>query len=84
MTETTTTPPPVDLQHTIAEQIRRRRRAIAWTQRDLARRADVPENKISIYENGRQMPDLETIVCIAIALETTVDALITPRLDETA
>lgn len=45
------------------------------TQREVSEAADISPSQLSAYENGKQLPGLETLANIALALETSLDRL---------
>lgn len=66
----------------IGKQIADRRKARGWTQRELARAADVPSPTISYLERGRRRGaklTVETLERIAAALQTTLNELTARR-----
>ncbi len=58
------------------DRLRERAKALGLTHAELARRAGLSDNRFSNYVSGVREPDLATLVRIAIALETTPDALL--------
>lgn len=54
------------------------------SQRDLAARLHTRPPQISRYENGSQLPNLETLTSLAAILNTAVDELALGRKDATA
>jgi transcriptional regulator with XRE-family HTH domain len=60
----------------LGERLRRLRREMGWTQRDLALLAGVKAARISKYERGTYQPSLAALKAIAEALGTTTDHLV--------
>ena len=54
-----------------------------WRQADLARKADLPRNAISVYLRGASLPSPENLNALAKALDTKPDALL-PNYTESA
>jgi transcriptional regulator with XRE-family HTH domain len=52
------------------------RQARKLTQPNLAELSGVPRSQISIIENGRRNPRLDTVLSLATALEVSVESLI--------
>lgn len=52
----------------IGQEIRRRRLARGWSQRELALRAGVHPNSILAYENGQREPYLSSAILILNAM----------------
>ncbi len=57
------------------ERIKERREYFGLSQRELARRVGVGKITISEIEGGDRLPNVETAIRIARALETTVEQL---------
>lgn len=57
-------------------RIKELRESRAWSQRDLAARAALPQNRLSKYETGARQAPLAALVRIARALTVPVDALL--------
>lgn len=57
------------------ERIKERREYFGLSQRELARRVGVGKTTISEIEGGDRLPNVETAIRIARALETTVEQL---------
>ena len=65
---------------TIGENLRRLRVEAGLHQNELAERLHCSKQTISNYENGRRVPDLETINNLASILGTTVESIIYDRM----
>ena len=65
-------------QTSISVRIRARREALGLTQRQLAERAEISQQSLSLYENGR-IPRAPQWVRLAMALEMTVLELLSGR-----
>ncbi|AST06118.1 transcriptional regulator [Anoxybacillus flavithermus] len=63
------------LQH-IGEQIRRLRNAHDWTQEQLAQRLNVSRSKVSKWENGEVLPDLQSIIDMSDLFRVSTDFLL--------
>jgi transcriptional regulator with XRE-family HTH domain len=63
----------------IAENLKRSRRSAGITQFALARAANLAQSKVSRFESGRHLPDLEDAVKLAIALKIPIERLLTGR-----
>jgi transcriptional regulator with XRE-family HTH domain len=66
----------VDVSERFAENLARQRKATPWSQEQLAQRADVHRTRISKFENGQELPRLDTLVKLAGALEVDLPKLI--------
>ncbi|MBC3515618.1 helix-turn-helix domain-containing protein [Neobittarella massiliensis] len=66
----------------IGKQIRKYRVQKGWRQDDLAEKADLSHNYISLIERGVKLPALDTFIRIANALEVTADMLLADVLEE--
>jgi len=58
-----------DLKRHLAEKVHNERNRCGWFQGDLAKKSGISEKTISLIEQGRANPSLETIGRIANALE---------------
>lgn len=67
---------------TVAESLRERRLARALTQRELARRAGVPQPNVSAYESGRRIPSSETLQRLHAALAPSLGERLAAARDE--
>lgn len=47
-----------------------------WTLKDLAEKSGIAQSTLSRYERGRSVPDVEGIRALAVAFETTPNALL--------
>lgn len=56
-------------------RIKAKRRALGWTQAELARRIGKEQNSISGFETGAVMPEMETLDALALALGERLDHL---------
>ena len=65
-----------DYRVVIGARIRDSREAKGWTQRQLAHRIDVAEAQISRWENGRALPQPQSLEAVARALEVPVESLL--------
>ena len=74
--------PKVDLSRRFGRVIRRRREAAGLSQEELAFRAGVTRNYVSLVERGHRNPSLNVIGMLALGLQTTIASLIR-SLDET-
>lgn len=59
------------------DAIRQRRRELGLSQEELADRASLHRTYVSLLERGRRTPTLTAVESLAIALETSMTALIT-------
>jgi transcriptional regulator with XRE-family HTH domain len=67
----------VDLRHHFGHNLARRRAVAGFSQEKLASRAHLNRTAISLLENGKRMPRLDTIVALARALDLdSPDALL--------
>ena len=62
--------------YAIGERIRRRRKEIGWTQKDLALRTGTSYKYIGHVETGVKFPSLEMLILIARELDVSLDWLI--------
>lgn len=60
----------------LGRRIRELRKARGWRQIDLAAHAEISKNHISELERGSREIGLRNLAAIAIALDTTPDALL--------
>jgi transcriptional regulator with XRE-family HTH domain len=60
----------------IGRRIKARRKALGWTQRDLAEKTGIAPNFISEIENGHRGMQVRTLVTFARALMVRTDRLI--------
>lgn len=72
------------LQHTLAFNIKEKRKALGVTQEQLALDAEIDRTYVSQIERGIGNPSLLILVKIAHRLDTDVLALLTPNLDQIA
>lgn len=61
---------------TIGERIKMLRTNAKLNQKDIADRIDVSKSTIGMYEQNRRMPDIETLVKLAICFGVTTDYLL--------
>lgn len=60
----------------LSAQIRQRRAALGFTQAHLAEQAGISVELVSRLERGRCRPSVATLVALALALDTTPNALL--------
>lgn len=60
----------------IGKRIKEVRTYKNMTQKQLAEISKIDATSISRYENGTQIPNLNTLICIAVALEISLDYLV--------
>jgi repressor LexA len=65
----------------VGRQIKKHRLLNDMTQKDLGEKVGVKHNTISLYENGTNEPDSDTIFRIAKILNVSIDALFPPLID---
>ena len=65
----------IDLSEVFGRIIRRRRKKLGFSQEELAHRAGLSRNYVSMLELGRGSPTLNVIAMLARALETTLTSL---------
>lgn len=53
----------------LGEELRRARLAAAWSQEELAERAGISRNYVSLLELNRKSPTIDTLLAICSALE---------------
>ena len=58
------------------ERIKNRRKELGVTQEDLAKQLYVSRQTLSSWENGRTLPDIDSLVLLSEALEVNIDVLI--------
>ena len=68
-----------DLRDAFGHNIRTRRKSRGWSQEKLAEKAGVSKNTISDIEACHKFAHAETLINLAIALETEVYELVKPR-----
>lgn len=59
----------------IAENLKRYRKAKKWTQAKVAKRIHVDRTTYTRYESGRILPSLDTCIRLCLALDITPNAL---------
>jgi len=69
-------PDPEQLGQRIGERIRRERRERLWTQQDLADRTGIRRPNIARLERGAGLPNLSTLLKVAVGLELSLNDLI--------
>lgn len=57
-------------------KIKERRLELGYTQEHLAIRAATKQQRIHEWETGKKSPGLHSLTKLAIALDTTIDALV--------
>ena len=57
-------------------KIKELRKEKTWKQEELANRIGTDSRQISLYENNKCLPSIETVVKIAKAFETSIDYLL--------
>ncbi len=60
----------------IGKRIEALRKEKGWTQQTLGDRANISREQISRYEHGKSIPDFQTTIRIAEALEVSIDSLL--------
>jgi transcriptional regulator with XRE-family HTH domain len=65
-----------DYRARIGARIRRTREAKGWTQRQLAYEVDIAEAQISRWENGRAMPNPQSLEAVARALDVPAETFL--------
>ncbi len=68
----------MDMRRLLGRNVRRRRLELGWTQEQLAEKSGFDQRYVSQLENGRRSPTIVSLYELAVALETTPVALITP------
>lgn len=63
----------------VGERIRYRRKALSLTQEQLSEMAEISTSFLGHIERGTRIASLETLVRIADALDTDLNALVSPR-----
>lgn len=58
------------------ERIKNRRKELGVTQEDLAKQLYVSRQTLSSWENGRTLPDIDSLVLLSEALDINIDVLI--------
>ncbi len=58
------------------ERIKNRRKELGITQEDLAKELYVSRQTLSSWENGRTLPDIDSLVLLSEALDVNIDVLI--------
>ncbi len=61
--------------HMIGANIKKAREKQSLSQRELSSMTCISITQISAYENGKQKPGLDTLACLAKALDTSLDTL---------
>ena len=69
-------PDPDELGERIGERIRRERRERLWTQQELADRTGIRRPNIARLERGTGLPNLSTLLKVAVGLELSLTELI--------
>lgn len=65
----------MDKRDRFASNLRRARKAAGVSQEDLAERCEIHRTEVSLLERGGREPRLGTLVKLAVALDTTPEAL---------
>jgi transcriptional regulator with XRE-family HTH domain len=68
----------------VGENVRAARKALGWSQEDLAFETDIDRTYISGIERGIRNPSLDMLVVLARRLKITPAALLTPAAGESA
>jgi transcriptional regulator with XRE-family HTH domain len=68
----------------ISSHIKELRKALGWTQTELANKAGLAYAQVGRYENKKSVPTIEVLVKLANALNTTTDYLINGATGEQA
>jgi transcriptional regulator with XRE-family HTH domain len=58
------------------KEIRRRRRELDITQAELSKKTGINITSICFYENGYRIPTLENIMLITVALDCSIEDLV--------
>lgn len=66
----------------LGRQIRKYRQLANWTQEDLAERAGISASFLGHIERGSRKASLETLICIANALNVSTDHLLGDSLEK--
>ena len=66
---------------TVAKRISAARRSRGLTQEELAAKAEISPTHIGVIERGQKIPNLDTFVAIANALEVSADSLLQDVVD---
>ncbi|WP_368085789.1 helix-turn-helix domain-containing protein [Desulfurispora thermophila] len=66
----------VETRHIFAQRLRSLRKMKKLTQKELGNRLNLTEAAIGMWEQGRRLPDAETLPRLARILETSVDYLL--------
>jgi len=69
--------PPNELRKIFAENVRRYRQSLGWTQEELAEKLHVGQGYLSTLENGKKDPQLKTIALFSEVLGVEPEALLT-------
>ena len=69
-------PTPEELGRRIGDRIRQERRERLWTQQELADRTGIRRPNIARLERGAGLPNLSTLLKIAVGLELSLNELI--------
>lgn len=64
----------------IGERIRKYRNNKGWTQLQLARRAEITATSVSLYENDRALPTIDSLWALADAFGCSMDELVGRRM----
>lgn len=68
----------VDVHHALAVNVRLVRAWLAWSQEELSQHSGVSRSMISHIERGERNPLLDTLVRLAVAMNTSVERLLQP------
>lgn len=71
-----------NLKQNVGQRIRAYRRALGWSQEELASRTGRSVYTLSLLERGVNLPNLVTLVDIATALKCKLDDLVDPSINE--
>lgn len=66
------------------EKLKQARKNLGWSQDDLGQKVGIHGRHVGKYENGRAMPNAETIIRIAKILDVSIDYLLLDDVKEDA
>lgn len=64
------------------EKLKQARKKLGWSQDDLGQKVGIHGRHVGKYENGRAMPNAETIIRIAKTLNVSIDYLLLDNFNE--
>ena len=62
------------------KQIESLRRRMGWSQAELAQRLHISPSTVGMYEQGRRVPSLETLLAMSAEFGVTLDYLVTGKM----